>query len=154
MIKTFYFLALLFTALTLAPSLAHLLELPNMIGLGRDDYLTVLQIYSGWAMLGIVIFAALLSSLILAILMRRDGWAFALVVIAFLCLAGGQVVFWRFTFPANAATQNWTALPENWMELRRNWEYSHAAGALLNLAAMVALIISVLLARSRGLNTQ
>jgi hypothetical protein len=58
--------------------------------------------------------------------------------------AGTQVVFWTFTFPANQATDNWTMLPENWMALRTQWEYLHAASAVLNLIALVALILSVL----------
>jgi hypothetical protein len=29
------------TALCLGPALAHLLELPNKLGLGREDYFTV-----------------------------------------------------------------------------------------------------------------
>src|SRR5512145_1452610 len=46
------FVALLFTALALAPGLAHLLELPNKMTLSREEYLTVQQIYRGWAWLG------------------------------------------------------------------------------------------------------
>lgn len=64
------FAALLFTALALGPALAHLLELPNKIGLSREDYLTVQRIYSGWALLGVVVFGALLSTLALAIAVR------------------------------------------------------------------------------------
>jgi hypothetical protein len=45
------FSSLLFAALALAPALAHLLELPNKIGLARDHYLTVQQIYRVWALL-------------------------------------------------------------------------------------------------------
>lgn len=45
MLGVFRFLGLLFTALAFAPAAAHLLELPNKIGLSRDDYLTVQQIY-------------------------------------------------------------------------------------------------------------
>jgi len=44
----------------------------------------------------------------------------------------------------NQATQNWTVLPSNWAELRARWEYSHAASALLNLAALGAVILAVL----------
>lgn len=47
--KTIYFIAVFFVALALGPALAHLLELPNKINLGREDYLTVQQIYRGWA---------------------------------------------------------------------------------------------------------
>jgi hypothetical protein len=60
-LKTVYFLSLLFVALALAPAMAHLLELPNKINLSRDDYLTMQQIYRGWALLGFIVIAALLS---------------------------------------------------------------------------------------------
>jgi hypothetical protein len=60
-------------------------------------------------------------------------------------MAGTQVLFWTFTFPANQQTHNWTVLPENWLALRQQWEYSHAASAGLNLMAFVALILAVLL---------
>lgn len=58
---TVRFLSLLFAALALAPALAHLFELPNKLGLSRDEYLAVQQIYSGWALLGFVVWAALLA---------------------------------------------------------------------------------------------
>jgi hypothetical protein len=138
------FCSLLFAALALAPALAHLLELPNKIGLPRGDYLTVQQIYSGWALLGFVVVAALLSTLVLTLMLRKRSKEFAPPLIAFLCIVGTQVVFWIFTFPANQQTSNWTVLPENWMTLRTQWEYSHAASAVLNLVALIALICSVL----------
>jgi len=141
------FSSLLFAALALAPALAHLLELPNKIGLARDDYLTVQQIYRGWALLGFVVAGALLSTLILTIMVRKQPKEFVLALVAFVCLVGTQVVFWTFTFPANQQTSNWTVLPENWMALRTHWEYSHAASAVLNLVAFVALICSVLVRR-------
>jgi hypothetical protein len=78
---------------------------------------------------------------------------FRLTVIALLCIVGTQVVFWTFTFPTNQATANWSSLPPNWTELRAQWEYSHAVSAALNLVALVALILSVLVreeARTRS----
>jgi hypothetical protein len=143
-IKTMYFIALFFTALALGPALAHLLELPNKINLSREDYLTVQQIYRGWALLGIVVAGALVSTLILTILTRRERRPFVFSLLAFLCIVGTQVVFWTYTYPANQVTNNWTMLPENWAALRRQWEYSHAAGAGLNLVAFSALALSVL----------
>ena len=130
-------------ALVLAPAIAHLLELPNKISLSRDDYLTVQQIYKGWALLGFVVAGALLSTLLLTIMVRKQPKTFALTVVAFLCILGTQVMFWAFTFPANQQTSNWTVLPENWMTLRTQWEYSHATSAVLNLIAIIALISSV-----------
>jgi hypothetical protein len=58
-LTTARFFSLLFVALALAPALAHLLELPNKIGLSHDAYLTVQQIYRGWALLGLVVAGAL-----------------------------------------------------------------------------------------------
>lgn len=138
------FLSLLFAALALVPSLAHLLELPNKIDLSRDAYLTVQQIYRGWALLGIVVAGALLSTLALAIMARNRRREFFWALIAFLSIVGTQVVFWTFTYPANQQTQNWTVLPEHWMTLRSRWEYSHATSAVLNLIALIAVILAVL----------
>jgi hypothetical protein len=145
------FSSLLFTALALAPALAHLLELPNKIGLSRDEYLTVQQIYRGWALLGVVIFAALISTLMLTILSRGRRSEFKFAIAAFLCIVGTQIVFWTFTYPMNAQTMNWTVLPESWETMRFQWEYSHAASAMLNLLALVMTILCVLGAvRDRG----
>ena len=143
-LKTARFLALLLAALALAPAMAHLLELPNKIDLPREDYLTVQQVYRGWALLGVVVVGALLSSLVLAIMVRTRRGVFALTLFAFLCIVGTQIMFWTFTFPANQATDNWALLPANWQQLRTQLEYSHAASAVLNLIALIALILSVL----------
>jgi hypothetical protein len=59
-------------------------------------------------------------------------------------LLSAQAVFWLYTYPANAATDNWTAIPDNWETLRKQWEYSHALGAAFQLLAMSALIIAAL----------
>ena len=143
-VKTNSFLSLVFAALALAPAMAHLLELPNKMPLSHDEYLTVQQIYRGWAFLGFVVVGALLSSLALTITVRKEHKAFMFACIALLCIAGTQVIFWTYTYPANQATHNWTMLPAHWVELRRQWEYSHATSAVLNLVALVTLIVSVL----------
>jgi hypothetical protein len=139
------FLALFFAALAFAPAAAHLLELPNKIGLPRDEYFTVQQIYRGWALLGIVVFGALLSTLVHAVKVRKQHRIFRYALIAFLCIVGTQVVFWTFTFPTNQQTVNWTTIPPDWESLRTQWEYSHAASAVLNLAALLALITCAVL---------
>ena len=143
------FFSLLFAALALGPALAHLLELPNKMGLSRADYLTVQQIYRGWALLGVVVFGALLSTLLHALAARGRRREFRAALTAFLCILGTQVVFWVFTFPANQQTSDWTVLPDNWVALRNQWEFSHAVSALLNLGAVVALIYAVTRRRSR-----
>lgn len=145
LINTFRFLSILFTAVAMSAGFAHLFELSHKIGLSREDYLVVQQIYRGWALLGIAVIGALVSTLALSFLVREEPAAFYLTLAAALCIAFSLIVFFTFTYPANQQTMNWTRLPENWLELRRQWEYSHAAGAGFYFLAFVALTISLLL---------
>ena len=145
--KTFFFLSILFTAVAMAAGFAHLFELPNKIHLSREDYLTVQQIYRGWALLGIAVMGALLSTLMLTVLVRENPWVFYLTLTATLCIALSLLVFFLFTYPTNQETNNWTNLPENWQALRRQWEYSHAVGAGLYFIALTALTLSTLIER-------
>lgn len=144
MLRAVRFFSLLFVALALAPGLAHLFALPNKIGMDADDYLAAQQIYRGWALLGALVIGALFFTLVHAVLVRGERRRFVPALIAFLCIAGTQAIFWTLTFPANEATANWTLLPDSWQALRAQWEYSHAAAAALGLAAMVASILAVL----------
>lgn len=138
-LKTLSLAVVLSAALVLVPSGAHLAELPNKIALSRDEYLTVQQIYRGWASFGVIVYAALALALAFTLRVRRAPRAFRPALTGLLCLVGTQAIFWVFTFPTNQATSNWTVLPGNWTSLRVQWEYSHAASAVLNLAALVAL---------------
>src|SRR5690349_438400 len=104
-LKVLRFLSLLFVALALGPSMAHLLELPHKIGLPAEDYLTVQQIYGGWALLGIVVVGALLSTLALLFVERMNAERVAPTLFALLCIIGTQVVFWMYTYPVNEQTR-------------------------------------------------
>lgn len=95
------------------------------------------QLYRGWWLFAVAVVGALAATAALAWQWRRARRPFWLVAAAALCIASTQVVFWSFTQPANVATSHWTEQPSNWRELRRHWEYSHAASAVLNLAAFV-----------------
>ena len=138
------FASVMLTAIAMAGGFAHLLELPRKIEMSREDYLTVQQIYRGWALLGIAVMAALLSSVLLAFTVRDTPAEFYLTVAAAVCIAISLVVFFTFTYPVNRRTDNWTALPENWTQLRRRWEYSHAVGAALYFLALSLLTLSLL----------
>ncbi|TXL71928.1 DUF1772 domain-containing protein [Vineibacter terrae] len=142
-----HFCAIILAVLALVPAGAHLLELPNKIGLSQADYFTVQAIYRGWSLLGIVLIAALLASLALSVLLRGQGAVFALALAAFLLMAATLVIFFVWTYPANQATQNWTVAPENWQALRAHWEYAHAASAILTFIALCCLALSALLVR-------
>lgn len=142
--KALQFLAVVLTALALIPGGAHLLAMPNKLGLDETAYFTVQGIYRGWALLGIVLVAALAADLALAVGSRRQRTPFRLALAGALCLAATLVVFFLWTFPANQATANWTAVPDDWAALRLQWEYSHAANALLTFIALCLVTLSVL----------
>jgi len=141
-IRIAQFAAIILTALALVPAGAHLLELPNKIGLGRDHYMIVQAIYRGWAMLGVILIAAVLANLIVAVLARNHAtpmwWALSSAVLLCATLA----IFFTWTFSANQATGNWSNAPENWDLLRLHWEYSHAINAVLTFAAFCATTLS------------
>jgi len=137
-------LSVLFTALAMIFAGAHLVELPHKIGLSASDYLTVQQIYRGWQFAGIIVVGEIASIAALAYAVRRNRRVFIPTLIALLCVIGTQVLFWVFNFPANRATDNWATLPADWETLRDRWEFAHAASALLNLAALIALLEALL----------
>jgi len=134
-------------ALALVPTGAHLAELANKLGLPVANYMTVQTLYRGWALFGIVVFGALISTALHTYLVRANQAAFRWSAMAFFCVAGTQVIFWQFTYPMNVLTENWTVMPPDPDAARAQWESSHAASACLNLAALVAVVMSVLTSR-------
>ncbi|MEQ1868129.1 MAG: DUF1772 domain-containing protein [Alphaproteobacteria bacterium] len=144
-----FFVALLATALALGAALAHALELPNKIGLPKDEYFIVQKAYLGWNRLVYILVIELASMVAVAAMSRHEPFVLWPVVIAISCLVFAQAVFWIYTYPANAATESWTIAPGNWDALRTQWEYSHAVGAALQILAMSFLIVAAL-ARARG----
>jgi len=144
-----FFIALLATALALAAALAHALELPNKIDLPEREYFIVQQAYRGWNQLGYLLVIQLISMLAIAVVYRHEPRVLWPALAAAVCLLCAQAVFWTYTYPANVATDNWTAVPADWESLRTRWEYSHAVGAAFQVLAMSALIVAVL-ARSHS----
>ena len=141
------FVAILLMALALVPGGAHFFELPGKIGLDRDAYFTVQQIYAGWALFGIVLFGALAANVALAMSLHRERTAFILALVGFVAMLANLAIFFTWTFPANQATANWTTIPENWQALRDQWEYSHAANAVVTFSGFCAVALAVLISR-------
>lgn len=138
------FASVMLTAIAMAGGFAHLLELPRKIEMSHEEYLIVQRIYRGWALLGVAVVGALLSSVLLALTVHDRPAEVYLTVAAAVCILISLIVFFAFTFPANRETANWTTLPENWQKLRRRWEYSHAVGAALYFLALSLLTLSLL----------
>lgn len=129
MLTTVRFMAVLFAGLALIAPAAHLFELPNKIVLSQGDYFTVQRIYNGWWMLGLFLPFSFLANLSHAYLSRGDKAVLLLSLGAAACVVVNLTIFFLYTQPANAVTQNWIVQPDNWAVLRHQWEYSHAANA-------------------------
>jgi len=136
--------AILAVAVAGAPAAAHLFEMPAKLRLPRQEYLVAQKLYRGWAIFGFAVAAALVTTGGFAWVSRDASWLW-MALAALACLVATQVVFWAVTAPANKATGNWTELPPGWERIRRRWEYSHAASALLDLAALLLLLGSAVL---------
>lgn len=102
--RILYLLAFFFVGFVLGPSFAHLLELPNKISLERDAYFLVQSIYRGWALLGIPVLGALLSTLALAFRLRGERLPMRWATAALAAIAATQVIFWTVTFPPLGAS--------------------------------------------------
>src|SRR4051812_47237591 len=109
--RTLRALAIILTAAALIPGGAHVAELPNKLALIRDQYFTVQQIYRGWALSGMVIFAAFVANLALATMLWRRGEPFWFPAIACLAFAASLALFFVWVYPTNVATANWTESP-------------------------------------------
>jgi len=142
--KSVRLVTLVVVALCLVPAGAHFFELASKMSLLPAEYMTVQKIYVGWSFFGIPIITAFLLIVIHTFMVRHDRPVFILSLGAALSLAATQVIFWMFTYPINAASNNWTVTPKDFEAARRQWEYSHAINAALTFAAFVAITLSVL----------
>lgn len=139
------FVAIALTAVGLVPGGAHLLEMTHKMSLDQDQYMTVQQIYRGWALLGVIFIAAILANCLAALIMRSQPVPMACAAAAAFLLCIGLAIFFTWTLPVNQVTSNWTVAPANWQALRAQWEYSHAANAFATFLALCSAITSGLI---------
>lgn len=155
-------LAVISTAIAMAPSLAHALELPGKRRLGRETYLAVQPIYYPgftWAgaaePIAIIAVAAVLTTTPLA------TTAFWLTAAALVAAIATHALYWTLTAPVNkfwlqdsqlstSAQRFFGAAADGrledctWTTLRDRWERSHvyrAATAMLALVLMVTAVV-------------
>lgn len=148
LIKTWRLLTIMFVALSLAPALAHLLELPAKMSYDGTLWLTISQtLYGAFGTFGAAFeVGAVITTVILAILVRQRRPAFAWTLLGAICMVAVHAAFWIWLAPVNATIAALTpeTLPADWMELRNQWEYTHAARAVLQIIALSALVFSIL----------
>src|SRR5262245_27897177 len=141
------FFAIVLTALSLVPSGAHLFELLNKINLAAEPYFIVQNIYRGWNLFGFVLILAVIVNFVLALMVRRHGFASAMAFLAGACMATTLVIFFIWVEPANRATDYWTTIASNWQALRAHWEYGHAVNAVVTFVAFCSVTLSALAVR-------
>ena len=135
-------LAVISVAICLIPAGAHFFELVNKMSLSTAEYITTQKIYAGWSFFGVAIIAAIVFTLTHTLMVRAKRTAFLLSLTALLCLGATQGILWTFTYPMNAATNNWTVIPQDFEAARLQWEYSHALNAVLTFVALVTITLS------------
>jgi hypothetical protein len=150
-LRAWRFITIILSALVTGMALCHALELPAKMQYPAAQYIAAqnsLYAAFGPPNVGAAIeVAAPVAAIGLAILARnrRPAFQLTLLAISFMLLAF-PLIFFVFTEPANIAIRRATptSIPANWQQLRNQWEYSHLARFWSHLAALSALVISVL----------
>jgi hypothetical protein len=94
-------------AVAMSLSLAHALELPGKMRLGRDAYLSVQPIYYPGFTVGGGIGEAggMMATLLLVLLTPRGTAAFRWTLIALICLVASHLAYWVFTHPVKVLVE-------------------------------------------------
>jgi hypothetical protein len=154
--------AVILVAVAMALSLAHALELPGKLRLGREAYLAIQQIYyPGFTVGGAAEPLGILVLLVLLGLGPFAGARFWWILVAALSLVTAHLIYWFVTHPVN---NFWTkdlqmsgfgatffalfapAAAEgsaDWAKLRDIWEYSHVARAVFAMLSLICLTTSL-----------
>ena len=146
--KTLRLLTIMLTALSLSAAFAHLLEMPAKLNYDGALWLTLLQtLYPTYGMVsGIGEIGAVVATVILTVAVRSAPRVFHWSLLAALCMVVTHAIFWIWVQPVNTELVPLApdALPTNWTQLRNQWEYGHAVRAILQIVALAALVMSIL----------
>lgn len=151
--RVVHFLAIVLTAIILAPGGAHLFAMFAKMRMDQADYFTVQQIYACWSLFAAPIFAVIILDGVLAWMLRGQPVRFWLASGAGAAIVLSVVVFFLLVFPGNQATHNWTQPTADWAQLRDRWETGHAMSAVITLASL-CLLAAAALVRSPPLEPQ
>jgi hypothetical protein len=147
-LKAVRVLSLVFVALILGLTFAHVLEIPGKLRLAGPDWLTVQQnLYVGFGTVGAVVeVLAILLAWAVALMARDRRPALRWSLGAASCISAGLVAWALLVAPMNAALAGWTpeTLPPDWRGYRNQWEAGHAIHFALFLLGFAALVIAIL----------
>ena len=147
-LKIVRFLAVMFVSLSMAPAMAHLLEMPAKMAYDGAFWLKISQTLYGPRFGTVGAFfevGAVILSIILVIMVRHHKPAFAWSILGAFCMVAVHASFWIWIAPVNEKISAMTpeSLPTDWAALRYQWECTHAARAYLQIVAMGTVVISV-----------
>jgi hypothetical protein len=153
-------LCLLLVAVAMGLSLAHALELPGKMRLGKDAYLSVQTIYYPGFTIGggVGEVGGMLALIALLVLMPHAGARFWWTAAAFAFLLAAHLTYWLVTHPVN---NFWLKDVDvtgfgagffslfagdpggDWSKLRNIWEYSHVGRAVFAMLSLISLALSL-----------
>jgi hypothetical protein len=138
--------AVVFVALSMGASFAHVLELPAKLDLPGDRYLAVQGIYRYFGAVASVLETGSLVLIVGAILLGwRHASSHALLVLALVFFAASLATWVLVVSPMNAVFASWARdLPVHWTGTRDRWEWGHVAVFGQKLVAFVLLITALL----------
>ena len=149
LLRAWYFVTVILTALLMGTSFAHTLEMPPKMAADGVLWMTFQHtLYPYFAYAGAPVeLGSIVGVAGLSFLLRGRRPAFYQALGATLCLATAFFVVWLgFTNVVNAETATWTAdsIPKDWAAWRSQWEYSHATRFVLHLASLACLVVPLI----------
>jgi hypothetical protein len=151
MLRAWRFITLILAALSLTMESAHVLELPQKMQYDANMYSAVnTTMYRYFAIVGgIYQIGSIVAAAILAFLVRTRRPSFGWTVAGALCLLLAFGIWLAIVAPVNSEVSATlrsapASVPAVWMRLRDRWEYGHAAGFVVQLLGLSALLLSVL----------
>lgn len=144
------FITLMLTSLSLSPSMAHLLKLPQRMKFDQQLWVKVTvfeNVYRLFGSVGAVFeMGAIVAAIVLAFLVRKHRSVFYWTLGGAALLALAFVSWLLFVAPMNAEFAQWLTnpVPPNWTRYRDQWEYAHAINAVIKLLGLSLLVLSVL----------
>jgi hypothetical protein len=137
--------ALLVTALSLAPSFAHVLEAPPRLLRWSPALWREATVFNGqyqlFGTVGAAIDgAAVLVTATMAFVMRTNTDAFGLAVAGAACYALALIAWVAIVAPANAVLATWLPgpIPMDFESIRNRWEIGHMVVAGLKVIGFIA----------------
>ncbi len=142
-----YFIALLLTALTMGLEFSHVLEWPAKQRYSGHLYVYLQESLYAWfgTVGGATYLLAIAASVILLVLLRKEGSVRWLVGAAAALEILALISFFSLIYPVNLKLPlHQGTVPPNWTSLRFRWELGHTVGFVLFVAAFILQLLSVL----------